>query len=368
MLTFQQKWQSLHHPSTDVSGDTDFYCRLYEKLCRLTGQEARQPDEAAILSLLLYTENIIATGLDGVYEYMYRSLGDVVFRWCDGLGMDANATSQVHNLVSEAVAEAPRSSLRRWITESVLSGDFLRLSDMLVYFAREDRILRRVYPNLRYREAMFLRLTGNRQAARYLSGTDLAFNWRDKQGNTLSATLAKQFRLLAVPAEKQEKSILLETAGYLESICSERLDTYKVTGRKDRHTLTLRHRNGRLFKDVTFPSPLPETGKNQYLAAQLVTYLGKTRANGPVRWLGKEETDDWNGETLWNAIYRKEREDAKRACFTTFFGKRLSLYDDLYTLPQDPEEARYASQGIYLDEPNILDFLQWLKPEETAPL
>ena len=367
MLTFQQKWQSLHHPSTDVSGDADFYCRLYEKLCRLTRQEARQPD-AAILSLLLYTENIIATGLDGVYEYMYRSLGDVVFRWCDELGMDANATSQVHNLVSEAVAEAPRSTLRRWITENVRSRDFLRLSDMLVYFAREDRILRHVFPHVRHRETMFFRLTGNRQAAQDLSGTDLAFNWRDKQGNTLPATLAEQFRLLAVPAEKQEKSILLETAEYLDSIRSERLDTYTVVRRKGGCTLTLRHRDGRLFKDVTLPSPLPETGKNQYLAAQLVTYLGKTRANGPVRWLGKEETDDWNGETLWNAIYRKEREDAKRACFTTFFGKRLSLYDDLYTLPEDPEEAYYASQGIYLDEPNILDFLQWLKPEETAPL
>ena len=367
MLTFQQKWQSLHHPSTDVSGDADFYCRLYEKLCRLTRQEARQSD-AAILSLLLYTENIIATGLDGVYEYMYRSLGDVVFRWCDELGMDANATSQVHNLVSEAVAEAPRSTLRRWITENVRSRDFLRLSDMLVYFAREDRILRRVYPNLRYREAMFLRLTGNRQAARYLSGTDLAFNWHDKQGNTLSATLAKQFRLLAVPAEKQEKSILLETAEYLDSIRSERLDTYTVVRRKGGCTLTLRHRDGRLFKDVTLPSPLAETDESQHLAAQLVTCLGKTHASGPVRWLGKESVDAWNGETLWDAIDKEEREDAKRTYFTTFFGKRLSLYDDLYTLPQDPEEARYASQGIYLDEPNILDFLQWLKPEETAPL
>ena len=130
MLTFQQKWQNLHHPSTDVSGDADFYCRLYEKLCRLTRQEARQSD-AAILSLLLYTENIIATGLDGVYEYMYRSLGDVVFRWCDGLGMDANATSQVHNLVSEAVAEAPRSTLRRWITggsRPVRNGPGLQLA------------------------------------------------------------------------------------------------------------------------------------------------------------------------------------------------------------------------------------------------
>ena len=327
MLTFQQKWQSLHHPSTDVSGDADFYCRLYEKLCRLTRQEARQSD-AAILSLLLYTENIIATGLDGVYEYMYRSLGDVVFRWCDGLGMDANATSQVHNLVSEAVAEAPRSTLRRWITENVRSRDFLRLSDR----------------------------------------TDLAFNWHDKQGNTLSATLAKQFRLLAVPAEGEEKSILLETAEYLESIRSERLDTYRVTGRKDGHTLTLRHRDGRLFKDVTLPSPLAETDESQHLAAQLVTCLGKTHASGPVRWLGKESVDAWNGETLWDAIDKEEREDAKRTYFTTFFGKRLSLYDDLYTLPQDPEEARYASQGIYLDEPNILDFLQWLKPEETAPL
>ena len=159
-----------------------------------------------------------------------------------------------------------------------------------------------------------------------------------------------------------------ETAGCLESIRSERLDTYRVTGRKDGHTLTLRHRDGRLFKDVTLPSPLPGTDEGQYLAVQLVTYLGKTRASGPVRWLGKESVDAWNGEALWDAIDKEEREDAKRTYFTTFFGKRLSLYDDLYTLPQDPEEARYASQGIYLDEPNILDFLQWLKPEETAPL
>ena len=259
MLTFQQKWQSLHHPSTDVSGDADFYCRLYEKLCRLTRQEARQSD-AAILSLLLYTENIIATGLDGVYEYMYRSLGDVVFRWCDGLGMDANATSLVHNLVSGAVAEAPRSTLRRWITENVRSRDFLRLSDTLVYFVREDRILRHVFPHVRHRETMFFRLTGNRQAAQDLSGTDLAFNWRDKQGNTLPATLAEQFLLLAVPAEGEEKSVLLETAECLESIRSERLDTYRVTGRKDGHTLTPAPPGRRVlsFTDVTLPSPLLE--------------------------------------------------------------------------------------------------------------
>ena len=79
---------------------------LYGELLRLAKKHSRHQDDAAILSLLLYTENTVAIGLDGVYEYMYRSLGDVVFHWCDGLGMDANATSQVHNLVSQAVAEA----------------------------------------------------------------------------------------------------------------------------------------------------------------------------------------------------------------------------------------------------------------------
>ena len=64
----------------------------------------------------------------------------------------------------------------------------------------------------------------------------------------------------------------------------------------------------------------------------------------------------------------EEREDAKRTYFTTPFGRRISLYEDLYTLPEGPEEACLASQGIYLDEPDILDFLQWLEPADTAQL
>lgn len=365
MLAFQQKWQSLHHPTTDVSGDADFYCRLYEKLCRLTGQEARQPDEAAILSLLLYTENIIATGLDGVYEYMYRSLGDVVFRWCDGLGMDAGATSQVHSLVSGAVAEAPRSSLRRWMTESVLSGDFLRLNDTLAYLAREDRVLRRIYPNLHYREMMFLQLTRNKRAARQMLWSDVAFNWKDKHGDSLSTTLAKQFRLLAVSADGKEKARLSEAADRLDSIRPERLDTYTVVERKDGYGFTLRHRDGRMFKDAMSFTPVPEEVQAQCLAAQLVTYSGKTYV---AHWLSGESVNAWDSDRQWDALDMEEREDAKRTYFTTPFGRRLSLYEDLYTLPEDPEEACLASQGIYLDEPDILDFLQWLEPADTAQL
>ena len=365
---FASAWRCLHHPSMDMGGDVAFYYRLYGRLVRTARRVAYSPDDSAVLSLLLYTENIIAIGLDGVYEYRYRSLGDRVVRWCGRLGMDAKGTSLIQRLVSDAVAEAPQSSLRRWMAESVLSGDFLRLQDMLVYFVREDCVLRRVFPDVRRREAMFLRLTGDKQTARQMVWSDLAFNWRDKHGCSISDTLARQFRLLTVPAEEKEKAKLLETAGHLDSIRSERMDTYIVVERKGKRTLALRHRDGRVFEDVIFPFPLAETDKSRCLVAQLVTYLGKTYISGSVRWLGKEEADAWNGGTLWNAIDKEEKEDAKRTYFTTPFGKRLSLYEDLYTLPEDPEEACLASQGIYLNEPNILDFLQWLEPADTAQL
>ena len=54
---------------------------------------------------------------------------------------------------------------------------------------------------------------------------------------------------------------------------------------------------------------------------------------------------------------KKEQDAAKFTYFTTTFGKRISLYEDLYTVPEDPEEAYYADMGIYFDEPNIFDFL-----------
>ena len=140
----------------DVDGDVAFFYETYGRLHRLAEQEAAAFDEQIILSLLLYTENTIAVGLDGVYEYRYRSVGNVVFNWCESLGMDAKTTSQVDRLVSEAVAKAPCSVLRQWMTESVLSGDFMRLSGMLAWFAREDQVLRSVFPNLCFRKEMFL--------------------------------------------------------------------------------------------------------------------------------------------------------------------------------------------------------------------
>lgn len=363
---FFSGWQRLHHPSMDVSGDAAFYYQLYGRLHRLAGQKARRFDGPAISSLLLYTENIIAVGLDGVYEYMYRSLGDVVVRWCERLGMRADVTSQVHHLVSDAVADAPHSALRQWMMESVLSEDFPRLSDMLTWFAREDRTLRLVYPDLRYREATCLRLTGNRPTARQMLWSDMAFNWRDKYGKTLAETLADQCRLTACSTEEQESVLLRKTADLLDTIRSERLDTYTVVERKDERILTLCHRDGRIFRDVTFPVPMTGNIQEQGLVAQLVTCAGRNRVNGPFRWLASERLAGWNGEKIRNNILKQEQEAAKQTFFTTPFGKRISLYEDLYTVPEDPVEAGYARQGIYLDEPNLFNFLEWLKPADSV--
>lgn len=353
---FTSEWKRLHCPSMSVDSDVAFFYEIYVRLHRLVEQEAAAFDEQLILSLLLYTENTAAVGLDGVYEYRYRSVGNVVFRWCESLDMSADASSQVDRLVSEAVAKASCSALRGWITECVLSGDFARLCEMLAWFPQEDQVMGRIFPDLRFREMMFRRLTGDWQTARQMLWADLAFNWRDKRGDSLAVTLAKQLRYEISFAEAEEKALLKEAAEILEAIRSERLDTYTVMERTDDCTLTLRHRDGRVFREVRFPMSVPEDVQNRHLAAQLVIYQEKTYINGSAVWLNQEALPIWNGEVNWNDIVKKEQDAAKLTFFTTTFGKRISLYEDLYTVPEDPEEAYYADMGIYFDEPNIFDF------------
>ena len=362
---FIAAWRHLHHPAMSVDGDVASFHRLYVRVREAVGP-VRHLDDRYVLSLLLYAENIIAIGLDGVYEYEYRLLGDVVFRWCDRLGLDATATSRVHGLVCEAVAEAGHSSLRRWVTESVLSGDFLGLCGMLGYFAREDRVIRRVYPDLRHRRSALLRLTGDRATATGMLWVDMAFNWRDKRGRSLPETIAGQLRLVSFPADEREKALSLAAAESLATIRSDRPGAYTVIGREDAHTLTLRRGDGKPAGSVIFPEGLPKDLPGAHLTACLVTYRGKTYACGPVAWLPEESKPFRDIETLWEDVERKEREAARHAYFITPFGKRVSLYEDLYVLPADPEESRLSGMGIYLDEPSILDFLEWMRPEGTV--
>ena len=363
---FTDHWRRLHHPTMDVSCDTAFFYELYCRLCRLAGQKAAGAGEQPLFSLLLYTENTIAVGLDGVYEYRYRSVGNMVLRWCESLDMGADAASQVDALISEAVAKASSSALRQWMTQSILSGDFLRLCAMLTWFPQKDHVLQRVFPDLRFREAMFLSLTGDRPTARQMLWADLAFNWRDKHGHSLAATIARQLRHVVALAEAKDKALLNKAAASLNTIRSERLDTYSVIERKDARTLTLLHRDGREFRDVIFPIAVPDNVQSSNLVAQLATYQDQTYLNGPAVWLNDEAQPVWNGETHWSDIIKKEQDAARRTYFTTTFGKRISLFDDLYTVPKDPDEATYSDMGIHFDEPNVFDFIEWLNPSDAV--
>ena len=82
-VQFSSEWKRLHHPSMNVDGDVAFFYEIYVRLHRLVEQEAAAFDEQLILFLLLYTENTVSIGLDGVYEYRYRSVGNVVSSWCE---------------------------------------------------------------------------------------------------------------------------------------------------------------------------------------------------------------------------------------------------------------------------------------------
>lgn len=227
---FTYRWQRLHHPSMDVSGDVDFFYQFYCELQRLVKEDGGRIDEPAIRAWLLYTENTIAIGFDGIYIYRYRSLGDLLDSFSDRLKLTIGATNKLHRLMSETVAKAKFSSLRRWMTESVLSHDFQYLNGMLTWFVRADICLRRVYPDLRFRKAMFRKLTGDRVTARRMRLSDLAFNWQDKRGFSLAAIIADQCRALSVNPlkDKTEQSLLSEVANALSTIHSERLDTYTV--------------------------------------------------------------------------------------------------------------------------------------------
>lgn len=364
---FTYRWQRLHHPSMDVSGDVDFFYQYYCELYRLVKEDGGRIDEPAIRAWLLYTENTIAIGFDGIYIYRYRSLGGLLDSFSDRLKLTIGAVNRLHRLMSETVAKAKFNSLRRWMTESVLSHDFQYLSGILTWFVCADICLRRVYPDLRFRKAMFRKLTGDRVAARRMRFSDLAFNWQDKRGFSLAAIIADQCRSLSVfpLTEEKEQPLLRDMANALSTIHSERLDTYTVIERKDDNTLTLRHRDGRVFENVVLNEELRvKNEESDCLAAQLVTYLGKTYINGPAVWLDSKDAENWNGERIWTDIINKEQEAAKQCYFTTDFGRHISLYVDLYTVPEDPEEAYDADWGIYWDEPNVFDFLEMFGPLE----
>lgn len=349
---FKKRWQKLHHPTMDVNGDVAFYYGVYKQFYDIAKRGTRNMNEYYLLQLVMLVEDAASVSIGCTYEVMYRSLGNMAFYWCDKLDLSTKDTNLLYNAFTQAVADAPESSMKLWVRKNVLSGNFQKLKDVALYFAIQDKTVRKIYPNLQFRKDAFLELAGGDNVkAKEMLESDLAFNWHDKEGGTLLSRIVESFKM-----DADGKDVIAN----LETIKPQPLDSYLPLGSKDDGNIVTIMKKDNTTLDVIFPTYVSKRKiEDMCFVGQLVTYLGKTYINGPVVWWKTDAFDLWDSFVFWNDIYEDEEEDAKHKFFTTKFGKRYTLYQDLYG------EFEKDINGFYTDEPNILDFLNWLAPESA---
>lgn len=345
---FKTEWQRLHHSSMDVSGDVSFYYGVYKKLHDIVRRSRKTVDNTFILNILMYIENTASISLDAFYERMYRSVDDVVGYWCRKYKISTDDSAIIYNLVSDAVADAPESSLEKWIKECVLSRDFQKLKDVALFLAKNDPTIRMLYPNLKYREEAYLKITdGDKDKAQQMLWSDMAFNWRDREGLTLLSRLAERFDRM-----KDGK----ETAEILKSITPMPLDRYLPLRKNGNLILTLIKNNTPL--DVVFPHPISENNPDHSLICQFVSYLGTIYVNAPVVWSDSDLLNKLDCAALLQNVKNNEEESTKHEFFTTPFGNRYSRHQDLYENNSNEDLITFKS-----DELNIMDFFHWPSQE-----
>ena len=344
---FKKRWQKLHHPTMNVDSDVAFYYGVYKQLYDIVKRSARNMNEYYLLQLVMIVEDTASVSIGCTYEVMYRSLGNMAFYWIDKLGGNKKDTNLLYNTLTQAIPNAPESSLKQWIKECVLSGDFQRLKDVALYFAIQDKTVRKIYPNLQYRKDAFLELAGgDMKKAKEMLESDLAFNWHDKEGCTLLSRIAESFKM-----DEDGREVIAN----LKTIKPQPLDSYLPLESKDGgYTVTVMKKDNTTI-DVIFPVRVSKKKtEDMCFVGQLVTYLGKTYINGPVVWWKTDAFDLWDSFVFWNDIYEDEKEDSKHKSFTTKFGKKYTMYQDLYG------KFEKDINGFYTDEPNIIDFLNFL--------
>ena len=349
---FKTRWQELHHPTMNVDGDVAFYYGVYRQFHDIAKESANNMNEDCLLQLVMFVEDAASVSFDSFYEMRYRSVGKMAFYWYDKLGVDLKGTNLLYNTITKAVADAPESSLEQWIKECVLSGEFQRLKDVSMFYAVQDKTIGMLYPNLKYRKAAFLELAdGDEKKAKDILESDLAFNWRDKDGGTLLSRLAECFDIMTDGKE---------VAANLRTVQPLPLDSYLLLESKDSgRTVTIMKKDNTVL-DVIFPTIVSKKEIDEMcFVGQLVSYLGKNYVNGPVVCLDTSEFDLWDSDVFWDSIYENEEESSRHEYFTTAYGNRYTRHQDLYG------EFETDENGFYIDEPNIFDFLNWLAREKS---
>ena len=320
---FKTRWQELHHPTMNVDGDVSFYYGVYRQFHDIAKESAKNMNEDSLLQLVMFVEDAASVSFDSFYEMRYRSVGKMAFYWCDKLGVDLKGTNLLYNTLTKAVADAPESSLKQWIKECVLSGDFQRLKDVAMFYALQDKTIGKIYPNLKYRKTAFLELAdGDKEKAKEMLEYDLAFNWRDKEGCTLLSRIAESFKRY-----EDGKEVIAN----LKTVKPLPLDSYLPLEMKDGgRTVTIMKKDNTVL-DVIFPSCVSKKKIDEMsFVGQLVSYLGKTYVNGPVVWLDASEFDLWDSGIFWDSIYEDEEESSRHEYFTTAYGKKYTRHQDLY--------------------------------------
>ena len=332
---FKTRWQELHHPTMNVDGDVAFYYGVYRQFHDIAKGSAKNMNDDILLQLVMFVEDATSVSFNSFYEMRYRSVGKMAFYWCDKLGVDLKGTNLLYNTLTKAVADAPESSLKQWIKECVLSGDFQRLKDVAMFYALQDKTIGKIYPNLKYRKTAFLELAdGDKEKAKEMLEYDLAFNWRDKEGCTLLSRIANSFRRY-----EDGKEVIAN----LKTVKSLPLDSYLPLESKDNgRTVTIMKKDNSIL-DAIFPIRVSKRKiEDMCFIGQLVSYLGKTYVNGPVVWSNKNEFDLWDSDIFWNDIHEAEEEDSRHRFFTTKFGKKYTLYQDLYGEFEKDENGFYT--------------------------
>lgn len=346
---FKTEWQRLHHPSMDVSGDVSFYYGVYKKLHDIVRRSRKTVDNTFIFNILMYIENTASISLDAFYERMYRSVDDVVGYWCRKYKISSEDSAIIYDLVSDAVADAPESSLEKWIKECVLSKDFQKLKDVALFLAQKDPTIRMLYPDMKYRKEAYLKITdGDKDKAQQMLWSDMAFNWRDREGLTLFSRLAERFDRM-----KDGK----DTAEILKSITPIQLDKYLPLRKNGNFILTLMKKS--TVFDVVFPHSVLENNPYYSLICQLVSYHGTIYVNGPIVLSASEFLNRLDCAVLLKNIKNNEEESTKHEFFTTPFGNRYSRHQDFYENSDNRDLTTFKS-----DEPNIFGFINLFSLEQ----
>lgn len=326
---FETEWMNHHFPTMDLTAEIPFYYGIYQQIVTIVEQKRplKSNDDWYIIQMLMYVEDAAHLGLCLVYAKKYRMVEDMIGHWAGIMQLSADQIDKIRHITNKAIRKAPESGMVRWIAESVASKDFCRLKDVALFFSIKNHSISLLYPCTNYREDMYQEVFKgcSKEYVDHFLRSDLAFNWVDKERNTVLQRIADLY------AEKGD----METANSLLSVKHVPMDCYTVLTLEG-NVATLKSKSGWRYENVQITSPCPPNHQHLCFICQMVGWDGAYYLNGAGVWYPMEVHNRWLGFLLWHEVEENEREDRQFSYFTTPSGDKVSCYEDAYGEPEFP--------------------------------